>query len=446
MSSVWTIFREAGFIGLLIVPIALLALLLAAAAAIGGLVAKNPRPFTFVGAIALALAGLGMLTGGLGVWYGRNRANEALAYAQLDDFEQIERICTVGYHEARSSALIALGLVALPLLLALIAPTVAWSRSRDASGRRPAVDIAIVGAVAFFALGGVVLAAVGARDATDEARARALEQLRTTTTGVLNETHCDPCPLLAEAIRARGAATIDEDVPGATDRARQCIDDWLDRIEKGERADRKCTARDARADVRAAPAAAPVPKSEEPDDASLTDRERALRDAARFGITGLLNDGAPEKRRAELEAVLASPLLLDDAQRERAQNMLREVNTPDAPGGTVPRGASSMRMNAATVVGSMSSTVVRRVLRHHRNRFRFCYEKRLRHDPTLRGRVEVRFIIQKDGRVGSVTTSGDLDDAKLEACLVTAFRMIQFPRPRGGIVSVVYPLQFSPDP
>jgi len=57
----------------------------------------------------------------------------------------------------------------------------------------------------------------------------------------------------------------------------------------------------------------------------------------------------------------------------------------------------------------------------------------------------VRFVIGRDGTVSNVANSGsDLPDAKVVACVASQFERMTFPAPEGGIVTVSYPLVFTP--
>jgi hypothetical protein len=446
MSSVWMHFQEAGWIGFLLIPVALFALLLGAVALLGGLIAKKSRAFSFVAAASIGLSGVGLLLGGFGAWYGRTRVDEALSGASID-FAEMEEIWTIGYEEARAAPMIALVLLALPLVVGLLAAAASWLRSHDAQGRRPLADIVIVGVMALFAAGGLILSALGIRDGSEAAKAHALEEFRSVTAGVLSKTSCDPCPMLASAIKARGADAIDQDVPGATDRARKCIDDWLGRIESKKSSKRPCESRDARPDPFGEAVEEPVEVPEKmkeyvkEDDGPLTDREKALRDAAEFGMLGLLGGGKDAK--SELTELLASPLLIDDAQRKRAQALLEKVDAPPAKSDS-DSGSPGARTGNPVVAGRLPPEVIRRIVRQNNSRFRLCYEQGLKNSPGLQGRISVRFVIGRDGKVATVSATDDLANPSVRECVVNVFRTLRFPQPEGGIVTVSYPLVFSP--
>ena len=75
----------------------------------------------------------------------------------------------------------------------------------------------------------------------------------------------------------------------------------------------------------------------------------------------------------------------------------------------------------------------------------FCYERGLAKNPSLAGRATVKFVIGRDGSVAVAEDGGsDLQDAGVVACIVKSFADLSFPKPEGGIVTVVYPLVLSP--
>jgi hypothetical protein len=120
-------------------------------------------------------------------------------------------------------------------------------------------------------------------------------------------------------------------------------------------------------------------------------------------------------------------------------------------GGTLHGGhrswSTTCRCGGGTSVsGRLPPEAVQRVVRQNFGRFRLCYEGALMSNPTLAGRVTVRFVIGRDGAVSSVENGGsDLADAGAVSCVVRAFYGLSFPQPEGGIVTVTYPISFSSD-
>lgn len=73
--------------------------------------------------------------------------------------------------------------------------------------------------------------------------------------------------------------------------------------------------------------------------------------------------------------------------------------------------------------------------------FRSCYEKALAKDPTVQGRVVVRFVIGRAGKVSLVEDGSTLADADAVVCVVAEYEKLRFPQPEDGIVTVIYPIQ-----
>ena len=95
--------------------------------------------------------------------------------------------------------------------------------------------------------------------------------------------------------------------------------------------------------------------------------------------------------------------------------------------------------------GRLPPEVIQRVVRQNFGRFRHCYENALTRNPNLQGRVAARFVIDRTGAVSNVTNGGsDLPDSGVVSCVLGAFYGLGFPAPEGGIVTVVYPITFSP--
>ena len=104
-----------------------------------------------------------------------------------------------------------------------------------------------------------------------------------------------------------------------------------------------------------------------------------------------------------------------------------------------------VRMGLTQVNGRLPPEVIQRIVRQNYGRFRVCYENGLRTNPNLEGRVSVRFVIGTDGSVSNVGNAGsDLPDGAVISCVTRAYYGLSFPQPEGGIVTVVYPIIFSP--
>src|SRR5690606_22971176 len=104
-----------------------------------------------------------------------------------------------------------------------------------------------------------------------------------------------------------------------------------------------------------------------------------------------------------------------------------------------------MRSSRPSVSGRLPAAASHCIVRQHSGRFRMCYEPGLGQQPNLAGRVAVRFSIYRDGTVQAAQNGGsDLPDSSVVGCVISAFYGVTFPKPDNGIVTVSYPIMFSP--
>jgi hypothetical protein len=95
--------------------------------------------------------------------------------------------------------------------------------------------------------------------------------------------------------------------------------------------------------------------------------------------------------------------------------------------------------------GRLPPAVIQCIVRTRYREFRDCYERGLGRDPKLEGRVRVRFVIERDGTVSEIgEADSEFPDPQVLQCVRNGFRALIFPPPDGGIVTVVYPIRFSP--
>lgn len=114
-------------------------------------------------------------------------------------------------------------------------------------------------------------------------------------------------------------------------------------------------------------------------------------------------------------------------------------------GGAHKTKAPSLRQGQTQVNGRLPPEVIQRIVRQNFGRFRLCYENGLRTNPSLAGRVQVKFVIDRSGSVSASQDGGsDMPDQGVVQCVVRGFSNLSFPQPEGGIVTVVYPIIFNP--
>lgn len=209
-------------------------------------------------------------------------------------------------------------------------------------------------------------------------------------------------------------------------------------------------------------------------------RQQALKDAAEYGMIGLLNSGAGGTPSPVFSALPRSNMWGDeigDAYGAGGLGLkgigegglggrgdgigLGNIGTigrqgggaADASGlgsgglgrlGSSRRISPSVRMGQTETVGSLPKEVIQRIVRQNFGRFRLCYENGLRNDPKLAGKVTVSFTIGTDGSVSGVKDTTDMSDKGVSSCVGKAFYGMSFPQPEKGVVKVSYPIMFKP--
>lgn len=99
---------------------------------------------------------------------------------------------------------------------------------------------------------------------------------------------------------------------------------------------------------------------------------------------------------------------------------------------------------ACVAVGEASSLdkdLVRKPIRAKMEQFRACYEKALEKNPTLEGKVVVKFVIGKDGRVIESMGSGL---PVVKDCVANVVKTIVFRTNKRDVITVSYPFYFAP--
>jgi hypothetical protein len=96
-----------------------------------------------------------------------------------------------------------------------------------------------------------------------------------------------------------------------------------------------------------------------------------------------------------------------------------------------------------TTVGRMDREALREVMRAHADEVRACYEQGLRAQPSLEGKLLVRWVIDDTGRaklpciVGASTT---IQDREVWRCVMKQVTTWQFPKAEPeGFVRVTFP-------
>ena len=98
------------------------------------------------------------------------------------------------------------------------------------------------------------------------------------------------------------------------------------------------------------------------------------------------------------------------------------------------------------VTGALDKKTISRVIRRHRNEIKYCYEKELKNNKNLEGKIVIQFTIDGTGTVRVASTrESTLNNKQVEACINAKIKHWMFPAPKGGgIVNVNFPFVFKP--
>ena len=108
----------------------------------------------------------------------------------------------------------------------------------------------------------------------------------------------------------------------------------------------------------------------------------------------------------------------------------------DAPSESLSRKGELVVENPAEVEGLgkksvyRSAEAIQEVLLSHVPAIRYCYERELKRNPTLKGKVSVRITLSPDGSVKDATiVSSTLDNERVERCILARIRLWKDFRP-----------------
>jgi beta-lactamase regulating signal transducer with metallopeptidase domain len=119
-----------------------------------------------------------------------------------------------------------------------------------------------------------------------------------------------------------------------------------------------------------------------------------------------------------------------------------QFETDPAKAASTP--APSASVPPVNAEGRIAPELIQNIVRANFGRFRKCYEGGLANKPKLAGIVSVSFVIGLDGTTSLADgKESTLPDKDVVDCVVRAFGNMAYPRPEGGIVRVVYPIQFG---
>ena len=94
---------------------------------------------------------------------------------------------------------------------------------------------------------------------------------------------------------------------------------------------------------------------------------------------------------------------------------------------------------------NIDSAGVTKVINVSRAAIKRCYDKALISNPQLKGKMSIKIVINKDGRVDKTEIVDDtLRDAEVAKCVKGVIGRLRFPKPADGTATVTFPFAFDP--
>ncbi|MFH1018261.1 MAG: AgmX/PglI C-terminal domain-containing protein [Pseudomonadota bacterium] len=95
------------------------------------------------------------------------------------------------------------------------------------------------------------------------------------------------------------------------------------------------------------------------------------------------------------------------------------------------------------IMGNIPKEVIGKIIEDHMGAIRYCYQRQLQVQPSLRGKITTDFVIGLEGRVTSTRVKrSTMGSPPVENCVLDVIRRLIFPKPGGGVVEVSYPFSF----
>ncbi len=113
-------------------------------------------------------------------------------------------------------------------------------------------------------------------------------------------------------------------------------------------------------------------------------------------------------------------------------------------GGTERRVSGVVKSEAPAVDGALDPSVVSKEVRARIGAIKACYERALKRNPNLSGKIAVHWTITPAGTVSAVEIEQDtMGDSEVANCIKGLVARWRFPAPAGGAVEVSYPFVFQ---
>jgi hypothetical protein len=123
--------------------------------------------------------------------------------------------------------------------------------------------------------------------------------------------------------------------------------------------------------------------------------------------------------------------------------ILSQVDTGSAPLEEEPEQPTRSSAKAERK-GTINPELLKTFFRTHEGQLKACYERRLRNNSMLEGKLDLNIVIHSSGKAGAISRNEDtVRDAEMFECVRRTIRAWQFPKPEGGQVVIAKTFNFK---
>jgi hypothetical protein len=152
----------------------------------------------------------------------------------------------------------------------------------------------------------------------------------------------------------------------------------------------------------------------------------------------------PEKPEVEEKVDVPAPLVMAqkqspiEAEDDAGPQVLTAEEDTDEKKSKPRGGGGSDKM------GKIDGKAVNRYINTRFSQVRTCYERRLKINPLLEGKVDLNITINTKGKASSISVNKDtVRDPQMMSCIKGVIRGWQFPKPEGGKVVIAKQFTFK---
>ncbi|MDJ0765057.1 MAG: AgmX/PglI C-terminal domain-containing protein [Myxococcota bacterium] len=151
----------------------------------------------------------------------------------------------------------------------------------------------------------------------------------------------------------------------------------------------------------------------------------------------------PPEERPEVakEASFPAPLVISQPTRPIAIPVVPDAGTAASQEEEKPKKRSARRSEK---LGTIDTQEVNRFMNARFAQVKTCYERRLKTNSFLEGKLDLNIQVMSSGKVTGVSVNDDtVRDAEMLACVKQVIRAWQFPKPEGGRVVIAKTFTFK---